>query len=109
MKHPTPSDGRIDAALEVIRGKEEGHNKVGGSTGALTPDQVSKLDNMLEILVQNATEEFGFFPRDVYCGVFDLPYSRAKHDPALVSGILSKFHSFSPYFSYFQFLNDFRP
>ena len=57
---------------------------------------------MLEILVQNATEEFGFFPRDVYCGVFNLPYSRAEHDPALggfscarLKSLLEEFRNFN--------------
>ena len=31
------------------------------------------VDDALKILVHNATEEFGFAPRDVYDGVFNLP------------------------------------
>lgn len=37
------------------------------------------MDNALEILVQNATEEFCFAPRDVYSGVFELHNTRYRH------------------------------
>lgn len=53
------------------------------STGAPTAAQVPKLDNALELLVENLTEEFGFVPRDTYCGVFNLPQTIAEHNAAL--------------------------
>ena len=37
------------------------------------------VDNALKFLVHNATQEFGFAPRDVYHGVLDLPETREKH------------------------------
>jgi hypothetical protein len=37
------------------------------------------VDAAFEILVQNATGEFGFAPRDVYRGVFQLPATRMEH------------------------------
>ena len=40
---------------------------------------VDEVDNALKILVRNATEEFGFAPRDVYDGVLDLPMMRLQH------------------------------
>ena len=42
-----------------------------------------KVDSALEILVHNATEEFGFAPRDVYNGVFRLPRTREDHATVL--------------------------
>jgi len=38
------------------------------------------VDGALEILVRNAIKEFGFAPRDVYHGVFNLPKMRALRD-----------------------------
>lgn len=43
------------------------------------PALVRTVDNALKILVHNATEEFGFAPRDVYDGVFQLYETRDKH------------------------------
>lgn len=84
IEQPTPGDRKMDTPLEVIQMKmEKDHDEMGDSTGAQTADQTSNLDIALEILLQNATEEFGFVPRDVYSGVFDLPNSRAEHDAAL--------------------------
>ena len=40
---------------------------------------VDNVDDELKILVRNATEEFGFAPRDVYRGVFDLPKTMSQH------------------------------
>ena len=41
------------------------------------------VDNALKILVHNAAEEFGFAPRDVYGGVFQLYETRDKHSAAV--------------------------
>ena len=38
------------------------------------------VDDALNILVHNAIKEFGFTPRDVYNGVFDLPRTKRAHD-----------------------------
>jgi hypothetical protein len=38
------------------------------------------LYDALKTLVYNATQEFGFIPRNVYSGVFDLPETTAQHD-----------------------------
>ena len=40
------------------------------------------VDDAFKILVRNATEEFGFIPRDVYRGVFDLPSTMDQHAAA---------------------------
>ena len=47
------------------------------------PALVRTVDNALKILVHNATEEFGFAPRDVYDGVFQLYETRDKHSAAV--------------------------
>jgi len=51
------------------------------------PDQprapVDKVQSALEILVHNATEEFGFIPRDVYKGVLRLPETKMNHEKAV--------------------------
>ena len=39
--------------------------------------------SLFRILVQNATKEFGFAPRDVYRGVFNLPAASQEHDEAV--------------------------
>jgi len=45
--------------------------------------RVDEVDDVLKILVRNATEEFGFAPRDVYDGVFQLPGTRDEHAAAM--------------------------
>jgi len=94
----------VDAALEVLQiererekaveVEKEGCNRVdSGIPGPSAADQdeemvdvtdqpqtpVDEVDNALKILVRNATEEFGFIPRDVYQGVFDLPGAKRGH------------------------------
>jgi hypothetical protein len=46
---------------------------------ALKPANALKTDDALDILLHNATEEFGFAPCDVYSGVFDLPRTMEEH------------------------------
>jgi hypothetical protein len=41
------------------------------------------VDNAFKILVDNATEEFVFVPRDVYSGLRDLPRVRDQHTAAV--------------------------
>ena len=41
-----------------------------------------EVDNAFEILVRNATEEFGFAPRDVYKGIFHLRKKKLDHAAA---------------------------
>ena len=41
------------------------------------------LYDALKTLVHNATQEFGFAPRNVYSGVFDLPGTMAHHDEGM--------------------------
>jgi hypothetical protein len=88
---PTTGDKSIDAALKVLQteGEDqmEGCNDVvdeadrphGPAGNTLKTDKVIEIDKALEILVRNATEEFGFAPRDVYNGVLDLPATMAEH------------------------------
>ena len=103
---PTTGDKSIDAALKVLQteGEDqmEGCNDMvddirasvtdqdetvvdeadrphGPAGNTLKTDEVIEIDKALEILVRNATEEFGFAPRDVYNGVLDLPATMAEH------------------------------
>jgi hypothetical protein len=46
-------------------------------------DKENALDKAFETLVQNAAEEFGFAPRDVYNAVFNLPAVRLNHADAM--------------------------
>jgi len=69
-------DDDIGAALDVLRR----HN-----VGLAFQQQPLDLDNALDILVDNAIEEFGYAPRDVFCGVFYLPWTRDKHRDAILS------------------------
>jgi len=68
----------IDAVLQLLQTK--------------TADDVENLvekagqvpvDNALKILVNSATEEFGFTPRDVYDGVLNLPVTMQRHVAAV--------------------------
>ena len=89
---PTTGDETNDAVLKVLRTerKKERCNEIDDDTGgpsttghttsmADAAGQSHSLGTALKILVQNATEEFGFAPRDVYDGVFDLPETMKKH------------------------------
>ena len=110
---PTTDDSAIDAVLEVLqmeRGRKEAEHEdrdeMGDGTRTPARDQDVEMDgtgqpqalaggvdsapklpvdSALETLVRNATEEFGFAPRDVYNGVFDLPTTKRKHAAAVVT------------------------
>jgi len=106
---PTAKEVTIGAVLEVLqKGMErkkaeeeqeardaeenEDRDEMGDGIGASATDQDEdmvggeeapmKVDEALEILVENATEEFGFIPRDVYSGVFQLSDTRVNHTTA---------------------------
>ena len=51
--------------------------------GGDTEKPIANVDDALEILLHNATEEFGFSPRDVYDGVFRLAKTKETHDEAV--------------------------
>jgi len=105
---PTTDKEAIDAALEVLRmerekekvveaEENEDRDEMGNDISASATDQdedivdeagqprapIDNVDNALKILVHNATEEFGFAPRDVYNGVFRLSQTREGHATAL--------------------------
>jgi hypothetical protein len=97
---PTTNDKMIDAALKVLQRAEvekEDHDEMDDGIKSSAADQdvnmvddagqpralVLKVDNALKILVANATEEFGFAPRDVYNGVLDLPGMTNRRDRAV--------------------------
>ena len=64
----TINNARIDAALKVLQTAEMVEKMESGN-----------VDTAVKLLVQNATDEFGFAPRDVYNGVFNLPVTKANH------------------------------
>ena len=101
---PTNGGSTINAALKVLwterqrekvmeAGEKEDCDEMGDCARASAADQdenmideagrplalVGKVDDALKILVHNATEVFGFAPRDVYNGIIDLPETRARH------------------------------
>jgi len=63
-----------EIVLEVLQTETETEVMV---DEAGQPDAL--VDNALETLVDNATEEFGFAPRDVYSGVVELRRTRRRH------------------------------
>ena len=69
-------------------------------------DEVN-VDNALKILVRNATEEFGFAPRDVYNGVLELPETREQHAVAVGEFNSSKLKAIVEKFSWSRELDDF--
>ena len=82
----------IDAVLKVLQTdsrEKEDRDEIGASATDQDKNMVEeagqpqalagKVDSALEILVHNATEEFGFAPRDVYNGVLELPDTRKQH------------------------------
>lgn len=62
----------MDAVLQVLRATTDEDESIIDEAGL-------PVDDALGILVNNATEEFGFAPRDVYDGVFLLHYTKMKH------------------------------
>ena len=45
--------------------------------------RVDTVEDILETLLRNATDEFDFAPRDVFKGVFDLPGTKDRHATAM--------------------------
>ena len=80
---PTTNGEMVDAALQVLQTwvaeQDENMAEEAGQPRA----SVDSMDIAFEILVNNATEEFGFAPRDVYDGVFFLGETRDQHTTAL--------------------------
>ena len=105
----------VDAALEVLRAEREGEEEeerdrdaTGHGTGSSAANQDATtsgkatweaVDHALKILVRNATEEFGFAPRDVYRGVFRLPTIRMEHADAVKSLNCSQLKTIAEVFS----------
>jgi len=102
-------DKRIGAVLEifqterkreVIETVEEGRDGVDISASATDQDEIMvdvgqpqtpvdiAVDKAFKILVRNATEEFGFAPRDVYNAILDLPATRDLHAAAVKTSII---------------------
>ena len=111
-RNKQPRNDQIEAALAVLRRKEDeeklqreedekphrwsdGPSASGEDvemtdsedrspdTYAEAADAVGKPPDIMETLMKNAIEEFGRAPRDVYRGVFDLPFIRHEHNEAV--------------------------
>ena len=105
LRHST-GDENIDTVLGVLRTETEtgvvvvvDRDEMGGCTAASATDQdenmaeanqlqtpvadTLKMDDALKILVHNATQEFGFSPRDVYDGVFNFPDAKEEQASAV--------------------------
>ena len=68
---PITGEGPMGAALEVLR------------KAARSQALMDNVEDVLEILVHNATEEFGFIPRDVYDGIFRFHDTESRQTRAL--------------------------
>ena len=68
-------------------------------TDAEPTDAVGKPPDIMDTLMENATEEFGWAPRDVYYGVFDLPFIRREHNAAVAQVDYSQLAAFAIQFS----------
>ena len=88
---PTQTEG-IDAAVEVLRieaarlaelkaaaDRDNGIVPMVVDGGAQPLPLFDTMEKVAAVLVRNATEEFGFAPRDVYDAVFNLPTMKEKH------------------------------
>jgi hypothetical protein len=84
-KLSTTGDQRIDDALEILQRARKGADVVEDQDVVMAEaDQPRALvDDVLKTLLHNATEEFGFAPRDAYNGVLDLPSTRRVHVEAV--------------------------
>ena len=68
-------------------------------TNVEAADAVGKPLDMMETLMKNAIKVFGWAPRDVYHGVFDLPFIREEHDRAVQHADYSQLATFATQFS----------
>jgi len=103
---PKTGDPQVDAILEVLHLDRVREKAVAEAVAAVAaddgvgapakdededmPDQADQsittaheVKQAIRILVRNATEEFGFIPRDVYDSIMDLPDMRSQHAQAL--------------------------
>lgn len=100
----------MDAVFEVLKRErrrrterdsreEEAGSNIKNDKALLSTASKDEVDDALKVLVRNATEEFGFAPRDVYQAVFELPLTRTEHEAALVgfgcSEIVASVRSFA--------------
>lgn len=85
---PSAQDPEITDALRVLQGQKDKtlgsmHDNVGADIVEI--NQKNEVDDAIELLVQNATEEFGFAPRDVFDAIFKPRQTRDAHAQALES------------------------
>ncbi len=106
--HPTTDDMANDAVLKVLQMKREqvemevgqaedceemdmnDNTRVSAHWGENLANKVGQalvdnVDNVLKVLVKNATKEFSFAPHDMYNGVLHLPKTREEHATAISS------------------------
>lgn len=85
---PSAQDPEITDALRVLRRQKDKnldsmHDNVDADMVGI--NQKNEVDDAIELLVQNATEEFGFAPRDVFDAIFKPIQTRDAHAQALES------------------------
>jgi len=112
-------DEQITAALDVFRMEVARLTEVAAAAdrdkgiAPMTVDgeaqplpQPGTVDLVFALLMRNATEEFGFAPRDVYGGVFDFPEVKGRHVNKLKTLDYNKLMSLSETFSQDCVLDD---
>ena len=97
------NDYLINAALAVLRGKNFRYKR--GNGPPATGQDTKMLRCAFKVLLENAIEEFGYAPRDVYSGVFDLPSTRAERNEAVCGANYSALAEFATQFSWDCHLN----
>src|ERR1700733_2260907 len=80
---PTTDDETVNDVLRVLQMKIAEQDENIAEEAGQPQASVDSVNNTFEILVNNATEEFGFAPRDVYHGIFRLAHMRTQHTAAL--------------------------
>jgi len=87
----------VDIAMEVLQaewerekalaadrdGVDDGNEAMEADVEVQPQIPAYGVDDALKILIKNATEQFGFAPRDVYGGIFSPVEVKAKHHKAL--------------------------
>jgi len=83
LELPAPCETAITNALKILQmARKAGEDEDRGEAGqSQVPTEI--VGNALNILVQNATEEFGFIPRAVYSGILQARDTMDQHANAV--------------------------
>ena len=85
LEFPTPGEKAAINALKILQMAREAEKNEDEDRGKAGQPQapVDIMDNALNILVHNATEEFGFIPRVVYSGILNARDTMDQHANAV--------------------------